>query len=79
MSDVTAKLSWLVTEDRVTRCSVGLLGHAAHLGADVAQEEEDDGRQGAGHFGDPEGHVPAVVLGDGAERESRQEPSDISH
>ena len=58
-----AKLSPLVS-------SVGFLGQAAHLGADVAQEEEGNGRHGAGHFSDPEGCVPAVVLSDGTEWQS---------
>lgn len=44
-----------------------------HLGSDVPQQEEADGSDETGDLCYPEGHFPAVVLGDGAERQSRAE------
>lgn len=55
---------------------VCFLGHLAHFGADVPQQEEADSCHGTGDLGYPEGHVPAVVLGDGAERQTGQEAAD---
>lgn len=49
---------------------VRLLGHVTHLGSDVAQQEESNGGDGAGDLCYPEGHFPAVVLGNGAERQT---------
>lgn len=53
--------------------SLSFLGDAAHLGADVAQQEEGHGRGCTGDFGYPKGCAPAVVLGNGAERQACQE------
>lgn len=79
-------LAWfccsLKTSDSGTVCASGrkcdgllicFLGHVAHLCLDVAQQEESDRGDAADHLCDPEGRVPAVVLGDGAERKPRQE------
>lgn len=52
---------------------VCFLGHVAHFGPDVPQQEEADGCHGAGDLGYPEGRLPAAVLGDGAERQTGQE------
>lgn len=52
------------------RCNdvlVCLLGHATHLGSDVAQQEVSDSGDATGDLCYPEGHFPAMVLGDGAE------------
>lgn len=52
------------------RCNhvlVRLLRHATHLGPDVAQQEESDGSEATDDLCHPEGHFPAVVLGNGAE------------
>lgn len=49
------------------------LGALAHLCRDVAQQEESNGADGADQLGYPEGRFPAVVLGDGAERQPGQE------
>ena len=46
---------------------VGLLGHVTHLGSDIAQQEESNSGDGTGDLCYPEGHFPAVVLGNGAE------------
>lgn len=54
-------------------CLVGLLGDAAHLCADVTQYKETDSCDDAGNLGHPESHVPAMVLGNGAKGQSRQE------
>lgn len=52
--------------------SLGLLGHSAHLGADVSQDEEGSCAGCADHFRHPEGCAPAVVLGNGAEGQPGQ-------
>lgn len=46
---------------------VCFLGHVAHLGSDVAQQEESDSGDATGDLCYPEGHFPAVVLGNSAE------------
>lgn len=52
---------------------VCFLGHVAHFGPNVSQQEEADGGDATGNLGYPEGRFPAMVLGDGAERQTRQE------
>lgn len=52
--------------------SLGPLGHPAHLGADVPEEEEGSRAGCADYFSHPEGYAPAVVLGDGAEGQPSQ-------
>lgn len=52
---------------------VCFLGHAAHFGPDVSQQEEPDGCHGTGDLCYPEGRLPAMVFGDGAERQTGQE------
>lgn len=49
------------------------LGDLAHLGLDVAQQEESNSGDAADQLCYPEGRFPAVVLGDGAERQPGQE------
>lgn len=51
---------------------VCFLGHAAHLGLDVAQQEESNSGDATGDLCYPEGHFPAMVLGNSAEWEPRQ-------
>lgn len=48
----------------------------AHFGPDVAQQDESNRGDAAGDLRYPECSFPAVVLSDGAERESRQEATD---
>lgn len=52
---------------------VCLLGHVTHLSSDVAQQEESNSGDATGDLCYPEGHFPAVVLGNCAEWQSRQE------
>lgn len=58
--------------------SVRLLGHVSHLCSNVAQEEESDSSDKAGDLCYPEGLFPAMVLGNGAEWESRQEATNYN-
>lgn len=46
---------------------VCLLGHVTHLCSDVAQQDEHNSGHATGDLCYPEGHLPAVVLGNGAE------------
>lgn len=55
---------------------IRLLGRSAHLRLDVAQQEEPNGGGAAEDLSHPEGRFPAVVLGDGAEGQPRQETAD---
>lgn len=47
--------------------SLSLLGHLAHLGADVSEQEECSCAGCTNHFSYPEGCAPTVVLSNGAE------------
>lgn len=58
--------------------SVRLLGHMSHLGSNVAQEEESDSSDKAGDLCYPEGLFPTMVLGNGAEWESRKEATNYN-
>lgn len=44
-----------------------LLGNVAHLGSDVAQQEEYNSCDTTSDLCYPEGHFPAMVLGNSAE------------
>lgn len=51
---------------RLDCVSVRLLGNMTHLGSDVAQQEESNSGDTTGYLCYPEGHLPAMVLGNGA-------------
>lgn len=54
---------------------VRFLCKPSHLGAHVAQKEEADGGNRHDDLSNPEGRVPAVLLGNGAEGKARHKSS----